>query len=509
MFPPKPQADPLNPEPLSKQEVADIIASGEPLFTADPTLRETGSQIFTTFLYDAAVEGLKDELREQGIDTAQIDRMVAAQQGDLLRNAETYSNALFGMGPTGMEVGAADFLTAGIMDIQEGRRLFNQQRPEKGGSLGGRAMGALIMAAGVAEATGVGYAFGKLLKRGAKALEPTLVRMGANPEQSMQSPAIRAFHGSGADFDKFDLSFMGTGEGAQAYGKGLYFAEMEEVAQDYRQKLSGVLSNPLENVLIPADASPAAMAKADNDLKQAVAFASTSFSPEGAARDFAAFTGREETPELIEAFRQAMSNKGRLYEVEIKADPNELLDFDAPISEQPAKVQEVIAPFVERRLDEIEAVGREEVKKAKEQGREFTPRTRDEILKTLKGGDILLLDKVVTGEVSQALKDAGIPGIKYLDRNSRNKSFEVKLSVDGQPYATEPIFATTRAEANQIVNDYKEKGFGATITDVGSNNYVILDDNLIEIVKKYGFGGLMVGAGVQSSLGVKESFEEA
>jgi len=180
-------------EPLSEQEVRDVIASGQPIITADPTLRQEGSRIITTFLYDAAVEGLKDELREQGVDPAQIDRMVAAQQGDLLRNAETYSNALFGTGPTGMEVGAADFLTAGIMDIQEGRRLFNQQRPENGGSLGGRAMGALIMAAGVAEATGVGYAFGKLLKRGAKALEPTLVRMGEEAQGRIDAEGTTLF----------------------------------------------------------------------------------------------------------------------------------------------------------------------------------------------------------------------------------------------------------------------------------------------------------------------------
>ena len=36
---------------------------------------------------------------------------------------------------------------------------------------------------------------------------------------------IRAYHGSPHDFDKFDLSKIGTGEGAQAYGHGLYFAE--------------------------------------------------------------------------------------------------------------------------------------------------------------------------------------------------------------------------------------------------------------------------------------------
>ena len=42
---------------------------------------------------------------------------------------------------------------------------------------------------------------------------------------------IRAFHGSPHDFDKFDVSKIGTGEGAQAYGHGLYFAENEGVAK--------------------------------------------------------------------------------------------------------------------------------------------------------------------------------------------------------------------------------------------------------------------------------------
>jgi hypothetical protein len=48
---------------------------------------------------------------------------------------------------------------------------------------------------------------------------------------------IRAFHGSPHDFDRFDMSKIGTGEGAQAYGHGLYFAESEGVAKSYRDDL--------------------------------------------------------------------------------------------------------------------------------------------------------------------------------------------------------------------------------------------------------------------------------
>ena len=41
---------------------------------------------------------------------------------------------------------------------------------------------------------------------------------------------IRAYHGSPHDFDRFDMSKIGTGEGAQAYGHGLYLAESPAVA---------------------------------------------------------------------------------------------------------------------------------------------------------------------------------------------------------------------------------------------------------------------------------------
>ena len=38
---------------------------------------------------------------------------------------------------------------------------------------------------------------------------------------------------------KFDITKIGTGEGAQVYGRGLYFAEEEDVAKMYRDQLSG------------------------------------------------------------------------------------------------------------------------------------------------------------------------------------------------------------------------------------------------------------------------------
>jgi hypothetical protein len=55
----------------------------------------------------------------------------------------------------------------------------------------------------------------------------------------LSTKGIKAYHGSPHDFERFDLSKIGTGEGAQAYGHGLYFAESEGVAKAYREALAG------------------------------------------------------------------------------------------------------------------------------------------------------------------------------------------------------------------------------------------------------------------------------
>lgn len=49
---------------------------------------------------------------------------------------------------------------------------------------------------------------------------------------------INAFHGSPYQFDKFTTSKIGTGEGAQAFGWGLYFTDLESIARNYAKNLS-------------------------------------------------------------------------------------------------------------------------------------------------------------------------------------------------------------------------------------------------------------------------------
>jgi hypothetical protein len=49
---------------------------------------------------------------------------------------------------------------------------------------------------------------------------------------------VDAWHGSPYEFDKFQTAFMGKGEGAQAFGWGLYFTDLESIAKSYAEKLA-------------------------------------------------------------------------------------------------------------------------------------------------------------------------------------------------------------------------------------------------------------------------------
>lgn len=63
-----------------------------------------------------------------------------------------------------------------------------------------------------------------------------------------------AWHGSPHDFDEFDLGAIGTGEGNQAHGWGLYFAKKKSVSRNYQKELSkrlGTTNPKLFKVEIP------------------------------------------------------------------------------------------------------------------------------------------------------------------------------------------------------------------------------------------------------------------
>jgi hypothetical protein len=98
-------------------------------------------------------------------------------------------------------------------------------------------------------------------KVGARVLGPTLREMARKGiEGNMRATGgiqdLITYHGSPHTFDRFDSSKIGTGEGAQAYGHGLYLAESPKVAQSYAETLAN--SKAPTSVLYKADGVPIA-----------------------------------------------------------------------------------------------------------------------------------------------------------------------------------------------------------------------------------------------------------
>lgn len=63
---------------------------------------------------------------------------------------------------------------------------------------------------------------------------------GLAERQEVNSPqfSIRTYHGTGADFEEFDFSYMGEGEGNQAFGWGGYVTEVKGIGRTYAEETS-------------------------------------------------------------------------------------------------------------------------------------------------------------------------------------------------------------------------------------------------------------------------------
>ena len=213
----------------------------------------------------------------------------------------------------------------------------------------------------------------------------------------------RAFHGTPhRGIEKFSTDKIGTGEGAQAFGWGLYFASKKEIAEHYRNTLSprgpATLERELGVRMDEADALWAAARVIAGDLKSDVSPRVLAFARSPSLRKL-------DQAALDELIQRAVSvynaPRGQTYEVEIPED-SEMLLWDKPMSEQPAlSVSKVFNQGWQHALYRVN--GSKDV-------RDFTGAELYRALSVQMGGD---------RAASDALASLGIKGIKYLDGGSR------------------------------------------------------------------------------------------
>ena len=248
---------------------------------------------------------------------------------------------------------------------------------------------------------------------------------------------MNAFHGTpnlfkpepGFPQGRPRLDKMGTGEGAQAYGRGFYSAESRDVGRGYRDDLTQARRlQSLDGMPLPSASSfDAKKVAQDFDIpEQDAAYLQEiikDLDSSVISGDMDSIIAKlksqldlypksdadPETDEILKALRgtyeaqlavakkykdRIKPNNGTLYKLDIPdADAAKFLDFDAPISAQPKVVQGAITKLG------------------------FMPDTPDK----LAGGDVWFRMRQQLGEqeAADAMREAGVPGLRYFDEKSR------------------------------------------------------------------------------------------
>jgi len=248
---------------------------------------------------------------------------------------------------------------------------------------------------------------------------------------------IRAYHGSPHSFSRFDASKIGTGEGAQAYGHGLYFAGNEDVADGYRAVLAGKYP-PILIGDLPVEEAIAALPDIDDrlrsryiarelplvasrvygmtDLDDALIRQATLVRMREAAEEGGMpFLGPEHLDSLLRGRGMRLGKRpGHMYEVEIGYPEEALLDHDSPFMTPAGGVAaEVLrahnsAAISPRTLREIQSGEWRFISPSPQYGSPYQ-RAASELHGLAR-----------TQDGAAALAEAGIPGIRYLDQGSRS-----------------------------------------------------------------------------------------
>jgi hypothetical protein len=209
--------------------------------------------------------------------------------------------------------------------------------------------------------------------------------------------AATVFHGSPHKFDRFDSSKIGTGEGAQAYGHGLYLAESPGVAMTYQPRDPKLEQKIMQRYSAAERVQqyPAMQVYEDFLLHKTPQEVADNIAQAG----YSAADMRLAESALKLATKEYHSQRaGSLYKVDL---PDEaiakMLDWDKPLSQQAGIVQDAIGSASDS------AIGPTLYN---------TLAGRGAIQRQYGGGK---------GSVEAYLRSKGIPGIRYLDAGSRGQ----------------------------------------------------------------------------------------
>lgn len=279
----------------------------------------------------------------------------------------------------------------------------------------------------------------------------------------------------------FDLSKMGTGEGAQAYGEGAYLSGSEDIAKGYRDALSrdkGTIGgiavdttrNPEEAVSVWREASKDLPAELQNLVASKLA---ARLNVDEILNDMEVeFFG-----EYLDEVKDILTKSpGKMYEAEIKVGPEELLDYDKPFHAQTPDIKKRMRDMVEDELTRDDAINLGFEESNPSPYFEFGYDIDDGVVVDMGAArEFMLRDDMTVDEFLgnwQAIRGStdagefllrkyGIPGLKYKAAGSRTPGMD-EADID--------------------------------------RNYVIFDENIINILRKYGLLAPLVGGGTAAAV---------
>jgi len=422
------------------------------------------------------------ELLRQGADKL-VNLPSEAQR--FITNPQAFTQLLTGKNPLPRETGFAAGATG--LPAQEMSVLDPNQAPYMQGYTQGEPIGYAGMAAPFAAPAAVATA---------KALAPKAGMMAENymVKQGMIQP-LTAYHGTPHTIQgQFDINKVGTGEGNQTFGYGMYFAEEPKVAKMYQASLSDTkyLSGGKElkgNEAWAAqflhdfqgDALPkrvdvdTAISKANQTLKDTD-------------------TKKEIINNIKALDKSGLSvENGNLYKVDIPdADIPMMLDWDKPLLQQTPQVQEALAKLGiktdKQKLSQfddalLDALMNDANKPLPKQP--INPTGQDIYQKYVQGNPQL---------TSQKLNEVGIRGIRYLDEGSR-----VDFKYNGDPAYTNAGISfkesnyTPEAALEGMKKAYKNadpEELQLAINDVygiqpkKTSNFVVFDPSNVKILEQ-------------------------
>ena len=334
-------------------------------------------------------------------------------------------------------------------------------------------------------------------------LAPALSKLGSlanlKKEDLGALSKIKAYHGSPHKFDVFDSSKIGTGEGFQAFGHGLYFGGEPEVGENYKA-MAKLRPSPLppekdslaydmemehgygeylkENIKRHEKiAGPEDEDYADELIRNEIdPFAIETFTDPSGTKTFYEFKDGSgyEFDSANMTLTPSGGRKGYLYEVELDVKPEELLDYDAPISEQPDSLKDKIKNLTKELIP--------------------TKADAEEISNYLNRRDYptsVLFKPDVEGRTF-------VDQLQWLLRHRAEK--EREFGVGKEPY--ELVRKRVPREASKLLSKHGIKGLkykpgrflstGKSL-ETAKPNYVIYDDSLVNILKTLGvLGGIGV-----------------